>query len=154
MLTNQLTNTVLYTYPKLPTLMGVEKNRITRLLSFEFNSEGVCADVLFDMIFLAEQKFQALSCLKNMVSTALSHLTVQEREFVELFYFKRLSYEAISRKMKLSISTLSLRRNSALEKLSSTLEILGCTEGFILKNFDEQKAFIASAEFNANRKVG
>ncbi|MBI3576692.1 sigma-70 family RNA polymerase sigma factor [Candidatus Gottesmanbacteria bacterium] len=68
-----------------------------------------------------EEKLIAESA-RTSIKTALATLEPKYREIIRLYYFDQLSYEEVSRKLKLPINTVRTHLRRAKEKLQKTYE--------------------------------
>lgn len=146
MLSSKLAATLLYAYPALPNLISVYKKKLKYLYSYECNSREIAANVIYARIFRTSDTLENLVALRNAMTSALGFLSKEQRAVIEGVYFMGINKDKLAENIGVSRSLLRSRRNSALNKLRSYIEIFGFTEQKIIEVFDDEALFIDCAE--------
>lgn len=146
MLSSKLAATLLYAYPALPNLISVYKKKLEYLYSYECNSREIAANVIYARIFRTSDTLENLVALRNAMTSALGFLSKEQRAVIEGVYFKGINKDKLAENIGVSRSLLRSRRNSAINKLRSYIEIFGFTEQKIIEVFDDEALFIDCAE--------
>lgn len=151
MLSTSATETVLYSAPSFKHLIGTYKRKLKYLLGFSFNTQGVAAEIVFEMILDTINRIEALSLFKNVVDTALSFLKDRERMVIEKLFFEDRGVEDIAKELEIKTYDVENDKRSALKRLGTNIEFLGFDYERIIENFNDYDLFIENAS-KVNKK--
>lgn len=146
MISSKLAATLLYAYPALPDLISNYKRKLKYLYSYECNSREIAANVIYARIFRVGDILENLVALRNAMTSALGFLSKEQREVIEGVYFKCMHKDKLAEKLNVTKSLLRSRKNTALNKLRTYVEIFGFTDKLVIEVFDDERLFIDCAK--------
>ena len=115
-------------------------------MSFNYNIGGVNAEVIFDLIGDIIQKIEALKALKNVIDTAYSLLSEEQKAVIKEVFYRFNSDLKTKRKLNMTRYTFEKVFKSGFERMSNNIAILGFDDERLIANFDREPLFIESAE--------
>ena len=146
MLSSKATATVLVMKPSLNHSIQSYQQKLKYLMSFNYNIGGVNAEVIFDLIGDIIQKIEALKALKNVIDTAYSLLSEEQKAVIKEVFYRFNSDLKTKRKLNMTRYTFEKVFKSGFERMSNNIAILGFDDERLIANFDREPLFIESAE--------
>lgn len=139
--------TALYAYPSLNFYINLYQKRLKSFSDMSINAlASYEADNFAEKIAGLRDKADNLAVLKNTVETALSLISREKREVIELFYFKKLTGVQIINKLGIPYNTYRYRKRVGIAGLSLYMFMLGITNERFVEFFDEEPLMVMICE--------
>lgn len=148
MLEEKLLIAGLYAKPEIPRRVAYYRQKEARLYSFRQQSL-TCqkTDEAAREIWFLQRRREDLGAWANAVIAATAVLSEEEKFFVRLTFYYKLTRTEVMKRMELNESTYGKLRRKTLKKLAERLSLLGFDTKRFLEKFDDEGLFIRYMEF-------
>lgn len=145
MLSSKATATVLLLKPSIKGLINSYNRKLKYLMSFNYNTTGISAEIIFDTIGDVMEKLEHLKMLSNVIDTAYSLLNDKQKRVIKGVFFCGLTFDQVMKKEDLTEYEVRSGYNNGVKKMGINISVLGFNSKRILEYFDTEPLFIESA---------
>lgn len=151
MLSPKVTATVLYIKPSLNHLTTTYQRKLNYVTSLEYNSRGICAEVIFDIVGDIIKKIEALKMLNNVIDTAYSMLNSDQQKIIKTIFYKKIPIKESKQLLSKNRYEYDVMIKNVFNKMRTYIYLLGFTDEMIIKHFDSEPLFLEMAS-KVNRR--